>query len=45
MQHSIVVQLEDRLKRALAYLKLRGFDAKHVVVSGGVASNEFFRSR
>lgn len=45
MQHAVIGQLEDRLKRALIYLRNRDVDVKHVVVSGGVASNEFIRSK
>lgn len=45
LQHSISFQLEDRIKRALIYLKTREVDIEHVVVSGGVASNKFLRSK
>lgn len=45
LQNALTIQMEDRIKRALMYLKIRKVDVKHVVVSGGVASNKFIRSR
>lgn len=45
VQKIIALQLEDRLKRALAFLYLRNITISDVVVSGGVASNLYIRSQ
>lgn len=45
MQHAITFQLEDRIRRALLYLRIKSVDVQHVVISGGVASNNFIRSK
>lgn len=45
IQKAICIQLEDRLKRSLIYLQYKNILVKNLVVSGGVASNIYIRSR
>jgi N6-L-threonylcarbamoyladenine synthase len=44
VQASIILQLQDRLKRALIFLEYNKIKIEHVVISGGVASNKEIRS-
>jgi N6-L-threonylcarbamoyladenine synthase len=44
-QHAAVLQLQEKLILALHWCKQRGIGIRHVVVSGGVASNAFLRQR
>ena len=43
VQNVILLQLADRLQRAFSFLSLRGVAVKHVVISGGVASNSYLK--
>lgn len=45
VQHAVSLQLEDRVTRALNFLEIRNKKVRHVVVSGGVASNLYIKSR
>jgi len=44
-QRAAVGQLEEKLGLALSWCAIRGFEVRHVVVSGGVASNMYLRER
>lgn len=44
-QTAAVVHLEDKLLLALNWCLERKIDVRNVVVSGGVASNQFLRTR
>jgi N6-L-threonylcarbamoyladenine synthase len=44
-QTSAVAQLEDKLALGLKWCAQQGVSIRHVVVSGGVASNMFLRAR
>ncbi|GBE81360.1 glycoprotease [Sparassis latifolia] len=44
-QEAAVGQLEDKLALGLEQCRRQGVDIRHVVVSGGVASNAFLRER
>ena len=45
LQNTISLQLEDRLRRAVKFLKETEVPLEDVVVSGGVAANLFIKSR
>lgn len=45
VQHTVSLQLEDRVMRALNFLEIRNIKVRDVVVSGGVASNLYIKSR
>ncbi|KAI0320760.1 glycoprotease [Amylostereum chailletii] len=44
-QRAAVAQLEDKIALGLNYCQREGIDIRHLVVSGGVASNAFLRER
>jgi len=44
-QKAAVDQLEEKVAHALRWCRERGFGVEHLVVSGGVASNLYLRSR
>jgi len=44
-QKTAVYQLEDKLSLGLKWCKRQNVHVRHVVVSGGVASNTFLRER
>lgn len=44
-QTAAVAQLEEKLTLGLKWCAQKGVQVRHVVVSGGVASNNFLRTR
>ncbi|CAF0886628.1 unnamed protein product [Brachionus calyciflorus] len=44
VQKAISIQLNDRLKRSIIYLKYKNVKIENLVVSGGVASNLYIRN-
>ncbi|KAI0063524.1 glycoprotease [Artomyces pyxidatus] len=44
-QRAAVGQLEEKVGLALHWCQMRGIDVRHIVVSGGVASNAYLRDR
>jgi N6-L-threonylcarbamoyladenine synthase len=45
VQNVITLQLEDRIKRAVEFLRSKNIHAKYFVLSGGVASNIYIRNK
>ena len=45
LQNIIAIQLEDRLRRALIFLREIDVKIEHVIISGGVAANLFIKSK
>ncbi|KAA1474343.1 peptidase M22, glycoprotease [Dentipellis sp. KUC8613] len=44
-QRAAVAQLEEKVQLGFDFCRRKGFEVRHVVVSGGVASNSYLRER
>ena len=44
-QTAAIIQLEEKVALALKWCQAQGYGVKHLVVSGGVASNSYLRNR